>query len=96
MRWRFDDPPPGLTQGTRITLYGRIATANQGGHFTIEHALTVRVKQSVVRRMLTHLFDKIGMAPVHYDDFKDKLLPSGKLSREKGRDLPEWMTDEDD
>lgn len=101
VRWRCADPPPGLQSGQRICVYGKISTQKLGSGLTISQALTVKVKKSIVKRMLTTLFDKIGLPVAEYDDFaaQHETLPSARQPRRSRENLPEWMTpalDEDE
>ncbi len=93
VRWRFDDCPPNLRQGQRIAVYGKLATFELGNRATIEHALTIRVKKPVFKRLLSGLFDKIGLPVSAYDDWKGP-LSSTRIRKERAArqsDLPEWM-----
>lgn len=88
------DTPPNLQQGQRIVVYGKLVTYELGNRATIKHALTIRVKKPVFRRMLGVLFEKIGLPVSAYDDWEGP-LPSTRIRKERAprkSNLPEWMT----
>lgn len=92
IKWRLNDPPPGLRQGMRITVYGRLTTFELGGHLTLSQALTIKVKKGAYRRMLNSFLDKIGLTVERYNDWEGP-LPSARPPRKTNRPqkLPAWM-----
>lgn len=66
VHWFLDVIPPEILDGSRITIFGNLVTANLGRHLSIRNALTIPGQGAKVKRALANLLASAALKPQAY------------------------------